>query len=329
MMNGPNQDGFAALMSSHLHNDITSFVSAHYLSAKASSEPTIALKYCFKVTKIGIHKAKLPAQHESLLLWVRDDDTLLDHEFVIERIPSDQASPSRSARFERFSQDPNSQDVLESIMASSVFSSTDDDTIPLLPLTNRPQKSIPLQPPIVDRITASLVKAAAFARTCSQSSSPQHYAHDSITGRAPGTLREADCIRVFQPVGLSIFDAALLARVVHDNAPIYGLFDNHCYMFASVIFDSIVQLYSTPGILDPPTSASRIPFDGPPAPTPEVEAPQNANLIAIPCPEGPSDQAGCWSGLLVLDPLVRGTIVNIVVNQFRSARTYYFLKLST
>jgi hypothetical protein len=232
-----------------------------------------------------------------------------------------------------FCQASQSQAVLESIKKStrtmaglaSAISGTDDEgeAIPLLPL-NDPHKSpsLPLDPlPIIDRLTSSLVKAIALARTTSQSSSPQNYAHDSISGRASGTLKAEDCIKVFEPVGLSLFDTALLAHVVHDNAPIYGLFDNHCYMFASVIFDTIVQLYSFPGVLNPPTSISQIPLGGVPAPSPEVDEPQNANLIYVPCPD--SDKSGRWSGLLVLDPLVMETIVCVVIEQFKPLRTHY------
>ena len=160
-----------------------------------------------------------------------------------------------------------------------------------------------------------------MARSSSQFLSPQQYAHDSISGRIPGTLKADECIRVFWPVGLSLFDAALLAQVVHENAPLYGLFDNHCYMFASVIFESIIQLYSLPGILDPPTSASQVPLSGVPAPSPEVDLPRNANLIVLPSPE--AHQSGRWSGLLVLDPLVRETIVCIVIDQFKPKRSNY------
>jgi hypothetical protein len=327
-MNGPDQDIFAALMSSQVHNDITSFVSAHHKYAQLSSQPTVALQYRFNVIMIGVNKAKLPAQHESLVLWVRDNTTLVNHEFVIERVPSNHAY---SSRFTSFSQSSESQLVLDTIKKSTKniaalaasISCTDDEneTIPLLsPHESAPPAPDPLS--LIDQITSSLVKAVAMARPSSQSLSPQQYAHDSISGRIPGTLKADECISVFRPVGLSLFDAALLAQVVHENAPLYGLFDNHCYMFASVIFESIIQLYSLPGVLDPPTSASQVPPGGVPAPSREVGGePQNANLISLPCPD--AHQSGRWSGLLVLDPLVRETIVCVVIEQFKPLRTHY------
>ena len=92
-------------------------------------------------------------------------------------------------------------------------------------------------------------------------------------------------------------------------------------MFASVMFESIIQLYSSPGVLDPPTSALQAPPGGVPAPSREVDLPRDANLISLPCPD--AHQSGRWSGLLVLDPLVRETIVCIVIEHFKPLRTQY------
>jgi hypothetical protein len=98
--------------------------------------------------------------------------------------------------------------------------------VPLLPLTgiydSDPSPLTPPSPPntlaLIDSLTTTLARAVAVAPL--------------------GELNPGHCICQFKPVGLSLFDLILLARVVHEHAPIYGLFDNQCYMFSSVIFDA-------------------------------------------------------------------------------------------
>lgn len=130
-------------------------------------------------------------------------------------------------------------------------------------------------------------------------------------------------------MGLSLFDLILLAQVVHEHAPIYGLFDNQCYMFSSVttIFDAIVQLRSVPSLPDhlgnsgdpAPSFIPNTPTRPVPAPTREVGAPGNANLVIVPSP----DLAGRWSGLLILDPIVKAQVVAIVISKFQDQRALY------
>jgi hypothetical protein len=103
--------------------------------------------------------------------------------------------------------------------------------------------------------------------------------------------------------------------VVHDYAPIYGLFDNQCYMFARVVFDVVVQLFSLPSSTLEPDSRPV------PAPSQEVDTPKNANVVVVPSP----DQTGRWAGLLVLDPIVKSTIVSIVIERFKVERPLYEL----
>jgi hypothetical protein len=154
----------------------------------------------------------------------------------------------------------------------------------------------------------TLAQAMATACTASHSISPQSLAQDSIRGCPQGSLSH-DCIISFEPVGLYIFDVILIAKIVHDYAPMYGLFDNQCYMFARVIFDAIVQLFSYRNGHDAPV----------PAPSREVDLPQNANVVVVPSP----DQAGRWAGLLIVDPTIRETIVRIVVDWYRTERPLF------
>lgn len=347
-MAGPDRDAFSTLLSPTVRNDTASFVASHYQFALSSNHSAFSLQSRFLVKVIGLNKAGMPVQHESLAIWVFDKVTLKHHEFIIDRVPSDQSCASRFSAFIHF---PASDTVLESIQkaihnmrsitsqaATSLFAAikTETESLPLLPLTNDPHSSNSTTPftshshinvpqlSLTDKVTLSLSKAVAAVRTGSQSISPQSLAYDSISGRPPNTVIVGDCIRRFEPVELSLFDVGLLAQVVHDFAPIYGLFDNQCYMFASVMFDAIVQLYSLhpsalnqdPTITNPNPTIANTPV---PAPTPEVGSPQNANIIFLPEP----DQAGRWSGLLILDPIVKATIVSIVVSKFRTERAVY------
>lgn len=352
-MPGP-KNPFETLHSPNCYTDLESFVNSYHLAAKTSDQPSSNLSRCV-VKIIGLNKAGLPVEHESFVMWVYDTVTHQEHEFIVERVPSDR---SYTFRFSLFSHFPASQTVLDSIhkairnmraltaqAANSLFVAikTETETVSLLPLTSDTEtfpetETIPSQssnsPPstisqinslsLTDKVTSTLAGAVATARAASQSISPQRLARDTISGCPPGTLIVEDCIRKFSPVNLSVFDVVLLAMVVHQHAPIYGLFDNQCYMFASVMFDAIVQLYSLPAAaLDFEHASTSTPTSGTPvpAPTPEVGAPKNANVVVVPSP----DQAGRWSGLLIIDPIVKATIVSIVTAEFRRERALYAL----
>jgi len=344
-MSNQQDDVYSTLLSPTLRNDIASFVGSHFQFALLSPQPLYALQHRLQVILVGLNKAGMPAQHESFAIWVRDRVTNKCHEFIIERAPSEQRPPKPSARFSLFSNSSDSPAILETIRkaitntmryatseaADSFFVplsvEEDLDSIPLLPLTNNSETppnpdihpsphAIPMS--FIDTITTTLAGSVASARRGSRSSSPQHLAVDSITALSPETLVPVDCIRRFEPVDLCLFDLVLLARVVHDHAPIYGLFDNQCYMFACVIFDAVVQLHSLPSatLANPSLSTSHGPV---PAPTREVGAPGNANTIIFPHVDQ-SGQSGRWGGLLILDPSVKATIVSIVIEKFNIER---------
>ena len=301
----------------------------------ATNEPAYALQHRFPVDAIGINKARLPAQHESLAIWVSDQKTLKHHKFVIERVPSDR---SYASRFTAFSQCPDSKTILTSIedavqnmrsnttcAAEALFVSlgteleANPEAIPLLPLSNDDPKD-PSEMPHPDTLkttlfysfTTTLVGAFALARLGSNSFSPQRLAFDSISGVPTDSLKAEQCICYFHPKNLSLFDVVLLARVVHHYAPIYDLFQNQCYIFASVIFNTIVQIYSVPAVTVGTDSSST----AVPAPTPENGVPNNANMIFLPTP----DQVGRWSGLLLIDPVVKSSIISVVYRIYMAER---------
>jgi hypothetical protein len=359
-MAGPDSEAFASHLNPTLRNDIASFVSTFYISAKSTHDPKDSLLNRFKVTSIGINKAGSFSQHESLAVWVLDEKTSIQHEFVVERGPS---KHSHASRFAIFTQFPQSHTVLESIrkaisnmrgltsqeadsLSASMMTVTETELIPLLPMTFDsfpvpepfpPSENPPTSSSVTDVLTSTLARGFALTRTASQTLSPQSLADDCISGRSSGTLRSGSCIRLFNPVKLSLFDVVLLGHVVHDYAPIYGLFDNMCYMFANVIFDAIVENFTLPQGSDdidnlPPSTSS-----GPlPHPTIEVGAPHNANLMIVPRPTHdtsgiftpfPADN-GRWSGLLIIDPIVKQEIVKVVSTKFKSLRTTYIERLS-
>ena len=133
--------------------------------------PLFLLQSRFIVTVVGLNKAVMPTQHESIAIWVLDKDTLKTHEFIIERVPG--LSLDHSSRFSLFSQFAASQRVLDSIqcainnmlsISASESTQTEMDSIPLLPLTNGPHDrlSTPSLTPttplsLTDTITSSLL----------------------------------------------------------------------------------------------------------------------------------------------------------------------------
>jgi hypothetical protein len=215
-----------------------------------------------------------------------------------------------------------STDEAESFSAS-LMTRGDPENIPLLPLDGSASLDLPPQS-TKDVVTSTFAKAFAAVRSASQSISPQSMAEDSISGRASGTLFTGRCTRSFTPTELSLFDLVLLAQVVHEYAPVYGLFSNQCYLFASVIFDAVVQEFSLPrcGREREPSLISTSPL---PIPSLEVGAPNNANIVLMPGPgeNGASAEDGRWAGLQIVDPVIRQVIVGLVLSKFVLLRKDY------
>ena len=358
-MVGPKTSSFTRVLSPSIRIDIESFVELFYHAALLSGsrdEVKYSLFGRFYVYQIGVRKAKAGAQHEGLAIWMLDKKTNLRYEYVADRWPS----RNLYTTFQLFCQWPDSQTIIESlekalykmrsisartaenITASLRASQADSNSemFPLLPLAT-PRDFHDILPPskemdssklsLIDRITSTLARSMSVARTGSQSSIPQNMAEDSISGYQPESLKTEEMICRFQPKRLSFFELILLAEVVHKNAPVYGLFDNQCYMFASVIFDTIVQKYSV-HCDDHPSSSTPVP-----APTPEIGAPENANLFLVPTPvandaELPiltgDSEAGRWSGLLIIDPIIKKAIVAIVTSIFEAERESYISSIN-
>lgn len=206
-MSGSNSDVFASLLSPTTRNDISSYVTSYFQFSLLSKQPLFYLQSRLVVTAIGLNKAGSPAQHESLAVWVQDVLTSQSHEFVIEHMPSNVAR----SRFSAFSQFPDSDAVLESILkavrnmksltlqlAESIstafeveraLAESEEIQIPLLPLTgiydSDPSPLTPPSPPntlaLIDSLTTTLARAVAVARATSGSVSPQSLAADTIS----------------------------------------------------------------------------------------------------------------------------------------------------
>src|SRR3981189_944298 len=71
-----NPDIFDTLLSSLVRSDIALFVESHRQFALATNEPAFALQKRFSVDAIGINKAGMPAEHESVAIWISDLKTL-------------------------------------------------------------------------------------------------------------------------------------------------------------------------------------------------------------------------------------------------------------
>jgi hypothetical protein len=206
-------------------------------------------------------KSKKPLEHESLAIWVSDGTTLEKYLFIVERQPS---PLSTSSRLDFFGFPPSGQ-VMKSIEKAvlnmrsttaagvqALFCSksidTDSELIPLFPMSDldATESASTFKTGFLDTLTSTISSVLAAARTGSQSVKPQELAEDTISGAPLESQRRDDAIRTFKPKALSLFDVALLAKVLNEYAPIYGLFSNQCYMYASVMFDAIVKVYTVP-----------------------------------------------------------------------------------
>jgi hypothetical protein len=269
-----------------------------------------------------------------------DSTTSKKYEFIVERVPSDVSESNPHLRLAAFFDSPFHETILESIKkVSSSFAGriaptapTAEEVFALLPLADSDEEVAALDFPhpyipstgsnlsrsFLNTFTSTLARGMATSRSTSKSISTQRLAQDQISGYSPGTLNPESCIFDIDPIGLSLFDIILLTQVVHDQAPLYGLFDNQCYLFASVIFDSVLI----------------------PAPSVKASVPRNANFIIVPDQLLHNDnlgeetetrnlnEAGRWCHLLIVDPLVKLTIVGIVISKFREERAYYMRKAS-
>ena len=144
-----------------------------------------------------------------------------------------------------------SSQVVETLCTAMEMADMEPEVVTLLPLEstndsdcNKSSYSPQTPLSLLDTFTLNLARGMGSACTISQSISPQSMADDSISGCPTGSLDPGGCIRRFSPNNLSLFEVVLLAQVVNNYAPIYGQFDNMCYMFASVIFDAVVQVYT-------------------------------------------------------------------------------------
>jgi len=341
-------NSFAQLISPPLCCDVNFFVGSYFEFAMHMDAPVHFLRERFMVQHIGVLKAGSFFRHESLVFWVRDEENGNRFTFLLDRSPS--ARRSR-ATFASFGGCPDSKAVLESIqraidnmrsnnklanlsatmtsesipLTSTSYESPDavptpstsyesSDTAPT-PSTPSASYSSPTPssyiPPLslVDKITSSLAQAFAAASQPSQSSSESNEAEDKIHGI--DKMDATKCIRRFPPKGLPFFDVVLLAKVVHEQAPIYSLFRNQCYWFANVIFEVIVQLYSRSASQPGP----------PPVPTLATGTPTDADALLLPA-DLPGEAGRCL-GILISDPVVRQTIVTIVSRKFEEVLSSY------
>ena len=340
-------DPFASLLTPTLRNDTGSFVENFFrLALYGTNQPLLSLRSRFVVVLVGVNKAGTTFRHESFSVWAYDNVEHKDLLFVIERTPSNR---KHAANFVLFSQCPGSEAVLKSIQQAlqgvrslTTKATTDalqtlpammlpptededeDESIPLLPITNDTvtesqssnatdtSSTYHSQKSLADVIGLYLIRMAAMARVASQSTSPATLAADTILRM--DKLNPNDCIRTFRPQNLPLFDLVLLADEIHEHAPLYSLFENQCYWFANLLFEIIVRYYTLPASASV-ASTSSIPSGPVPAPTPEIGAPLNANTIILPADTW-SRQAGRWMGVLINDPVVRLTVMSIVRDKF-------------
>lgn len=300
MLPAPN-DSFAYLLST-LSCDTTFFVASYHRFAMDEADPLSFLQQRFMVNRIGHSKAGVAFEHESFVAWVRDMVEGTDYNFIIERTPSNR---SPNEEFVIFAGCSESRKILATIQRiitntrSSLQVVVDPESAPLS------ESAKPLTPlSWKDTLSTSLAQAMAAISHGSQSTSSQILAQDKISKVSP--LDPADCVQTFAPKGLSFFDLVLLADVVHDQAPIYCLFKNQCYWYARVVFDAVVQRYSTRE------------GEAVSAPSPNNNPPEDANVLFLPVdqPNEAEHKAGRFLGFLINDPSVIHAVVSIVLEKF-------------
>ena len=325
-MIGPDHDVFSTLISPTVRSSVPLFVSSHYKFAQSLDDPRMALQSRFVVTDVAINKAGKLVHHESFAVWVTDTKLDRKHYFIIEQQPS---ALSKSSRFDCFTSFPASGMVLKSI--ENAFKNMRPCSPRSLQLyvnwryqTNPPH---PLSTWLrYDRIPKLISIFHTFHR---------HYDINPCHGGGDLTQRQPICqaseFGGGHHIGVSPrrseegwndpeiqSSRALLiwCRLFGESGPrsIYSLFDNQCYMFASVMFNAVVKLYSLPNSAYHSNHQAPSTSSGPvPVPSPEAGAPSNANLLLVHTP----DKSGRWSGVLIIDPIVKSTIIEVVMSRFK------------
>ena len=96
--------------------------------------------------------------------------------------------------------------------------------------------------------TGIFQQASAYAAASSSSESIKMISGTESRGmittipRYPDARRH-DLVKVFKPNNFSLVSLAILAKIVHENHPLYSLFHRQCFWFANLIMRVIAKKY--------------------------------------------------------------------------------------
>lgn len=282
-------DSFLQLVDSNHSVDTKLFLRCIMDMATVSPDP-MKIKGRFLVT--GITHCKNPdsrPQHELLILELTDTQRRGEKPLfmLLDRTASKARLPSTN-----FSEHPDSATICDSIiqtlkeMPAAALSS--DDSLPPSAHSQAVDESTPPTPnsstsqlPFLD--TVSLISAKS-AHASTHPSSKRYVAVDKFTGLkkieyfAEGMMN----VRQLRPVGLTLFDLAVLADAVHNHDPLYSILKSQCYWFASLICDVVLKAYVCS------TIGSKQGLEN-----------QDRDEVYIPINNYLPDLAGRWMGILI------------------------------
>jgi hypothetical protein len=335
-------DTFDSVTSPQLYSNSNTFLTLLRSAIYDASSPLAAARR-FPLRSLTIHKKIiLLSQHECSSARLKDREKPEDHLLLfVERNASKDPStrpnnkstlemikeslvPSNSLAFSK-----GSSKSLDHTPSPPTPSST-DSVIPLIPINPSSESSessefgissLTMGPTLSsNRPGPTLLQRASLASTQSvrvihESFAEVHDAEDMIlgTGFCDTTKGSYGHGRVVREVILpndtefGILDLAILIDVIHLYAPIYSLFENHCYWLVQILSDSVVAIAGADCVDDDQDSDMNNEVYQPPS---NRLLPPSSYLPAL---------CGRWNGILVSQ--VRKEVLVTVLSEFWKRRT--------
>jgi len=239
----------------------------------------------FKVVGLTLKKESKEAtssEHEYVRVRVLDTTTQQESQIFVERTVSDVRVVGNI--FERFISHPNSNKLLDSI--TSAVDNEPPSSESCTPSTSHPSPSSS-QLSIPDKISLAVV---GIAHASSSVSSEQSEASDQILGKIN---RHGEDLREITPEGLYLLHLAFIIDSVHNQGPLYSLFQRQCYWFAHLICNAVVHRFPSKDVyLQPRRDKDQVRVYG----------------------GSPQSRSGRWRGILI--SRVEGTVLPSVLAEY-------------
>ena len=283
------EDGFDSIRDPGLCSNPSTFLTLYRHGASKAVSVVGAMKR-FLVQSITVDKnVRLRSQHEYLAVSANDVERPREPLLLfIERTPRESQSVAS----------PSSECLIP------------QDESPL-------DSSFSLTPPLSKKTSLSLLEKTTLTvvrgiHSSSASLMELRDAEDRILGSnyaKKASYGNGRVVGEISPGSLTLFDLGLLVEVVHDVAPNYSLFKNHCFWFAKIICDAVVEISNgNCNDLDPDKDKDQ-PYTHP--------LPSSSHLPAL---------SGTWNRLLVSE--VDDDVFDKVLLEFRKRREREMAKVS-